>query len=611
MATINNKDKETFARSITSGIRAIASKRGRKILDVAYDLTQNTAAEAPLAIAARTLQSWKSPSSVPGTIDDDKLWGLAWMVLEEGNEGLDWLTGLLRATSIAVPDPPTSAWLRACLAQVLVYNKPPPAERVDHVVGRLFPAAQPVAPAPSDEQVKAYCRLLREAFGPWEELYVDPQATELHDPPASLRPGRSPRQAHDAALRRNDHVYEQMGLPRRDPIQSPLVDWFWERQRMALLAVPGCGKTTALQEMAGHLAQWMLAAGPDWQSLPVFISLGDYGDSSLSLAEFLAEGVRRALQRSLVGWGSRDRPQEQAEVEAYAWIDQAWSPLAPFLEPLRRAGRLTLLLDSLNELPGGAEGPLRPAVETFVAQSKAWGNRVAVACRVADYHSRIAELDRVELLPFDLERSHQALVKHVSEAESQAEGERLWAELGRPENLRLRDLLEIPLYIEVLSWSLKKDAAGRYRLPANRGDLLDGFVRSLLARERERTGTTTWVCGLGAVTSYDVRRKCRPPRLRCAGGRGKIRWIGLFLAQAGFLSEANIAQARALRSCSAWRGPLILQASSELPTFRQVGNSEGRRRCCATAMHGLRWSEAVALAKRLGRVILVELVTLS
>lgn len=481
MATIN--DKATFASCVVKGIAAIADRRGQSVETVEADIASEGHG-GQLPVAVRTLRSWKYPSSAPNSLDEDKLLGLAWLAVYEGGLGLDWLTKLLRATSVIVLDPPTPDWLRACFAQARLAGHPPPQDQVEAVIQRLFPAAAP-APMPTPAQVSAYCYLLVKAYGPWAGLYIEPDKAELRDPPSRPRVGRGPRQPYDDELgRRYDHVTEQMGLPRREPIQVPLADWFWERRRMALLAVPGCGKTTTLQALAGELAYQTLQQAPAWDSLPLFISLGDYGDSGQSLAEFLPEGVRQAAQRALVGW-SRAEP-EQAAAEAHAEIAAAWPPLVPHLEALRRAGRLTLLLDSLNELPGGAEGPLRPAVEAFVHQSKAWGNRVAVACRVADYHSRIAELDRVELLPFDLERIHQALLRHVSDAESRAEAERLWAELGRPENVKLRELLEIPLYIEVLSKSLERDAAGHYRLPANRGELLDGFVRALLRREHQR-----------------------------------------------------------------------------------------------------------------------------
>jgi len=345
------------------------------------------------------------------------------------------------------------------------------------------------APPPSTltmEQRSAYLYLLTKAYGQWagKGIYVPQEAEELRRAPEPPAGGRGPRRSYDAALRSYDYVYEQAGMQRRERLQTGLLDWFLEKRHLALLAVPGCGKSTALEEMAGELAVRQLRATAAEDRLPVLISLGDYSDGSRSVAEWLSVGAREALRRALVGWSGLD--QVQAEADAEEEIRRSYEPLADHLDGLRDRGKLFLLVDGLNELPGGADGFLRPSVNKFVAEARQSGNLVAVACRRDDYRSAIGDLHRIELLPFDDERIHQAVLGHVGEEESKAEATRVWEQLVRPENSRLREVLAIPLYVEVFSKSLERDGTGHYCLPANRGELLDRFARTLLARERER-----------------------------------------------------------------------------------------------------------------------------
>ena len=158
MATIN--DKKTFARCVSKGIRAIADCTGKQVGEAETWLAIDSDAGGFLPVGVRALQTWQYLSSVPYSLDEDKLFGLAWMVLNYGEAklklhygkpALDWLLDLLNATSIVVPDPPTQAWLRASLNQARVPGVPASAD-VDSVLRRLFPAEQPSPSAPTAER---------------------------------------------------------------------------------------------------------------------------------------------------------------------------------------------------------------------------------------------------------------------------------------------------------------------------------------------------------------------------------------------------------------------------------------------------------------------------
>src|SRR5215212_8336476 len=102
MAQIRNK--EIVAQQLKEGLRAIAQMAKITVERVDRDI-------APLLfIEARTLKAWKNPSSVPDSIDDDKLLGLIWLILHQGNLDLDWLTRLLQATSMPIVVPPGADW---------------------------------------------------------------------------------------------------------------------------------------------------------------------------------------------------------------------------------------------------------------------------------------------------------------------------------------------------------------------------------------------------------------------------------------------------------------------------------------------------------------------
>ncbi len=341
-------------------------------------------------------------------------------------------------------------------------------------------------PAPTPAQLHAYLNLVIAAFKHWRHMYIQPKAEELRELSPPPRRGRFP-------FRDYIYVYEQAGFVTRERLQVGLLEWLLRHNHMALLAVPGCGKSTALEELAGALAREATGAldkgsPSDWP-LPVLLPLGSYGKSEGGMIrpepwpEFLPRGIRDALVRSFLSfgdWREQGLNRDQAEGEYSQKVRDVLEPIAAHLEQLRQEGRLALLLDGLNEMRGGADGPLRSEVEAFVRESLDRGNRVAVACRVADYTRGIAGLNRVELLPFDDERIQQALVAYLGKDNGLA----LWKELARPENEKLRAMLAIPLYIEVLSaeevlvWE-----DGRPRLPANRGVMLARFARVLLERE--------------------------------------------------------------------------------------------------------------------------------
>lgn len=52
---------------------------------------------------------------IPGRMDDGKLFGMIWIIIEKTDMGPEWLTGLLETTTIPVIKPALPAWTASCL----------------------------------------------------------------------------------------------------------------------------------------------------------------------------------------------------------------------------------------------------------------------------------------------------------------------------------------------------------------------------------------------------------------------------------------------------------------------------------------------------------------
>jgi hypothetical protein len=515
------------AKGLTVGIDAIHHKQGRRVTDVEGDV-----ADRYLIVAdARTLRSWKNPSSIPSLIRDDQLLGLVWVVLDQSELGLPWLAELLDATSLPVPESWTASGLRSFLRKAKVCARPLDEDEIERVVRRLFPPGRGDAPAPpTPQQLRAYLNLVNRAYGHWRESYVRQEAVELRDADQTReRIGRS-----GYTDRQFVHVWEDAAMPRQEPLQEGLLDWLLEKRHLALLAVPGCGKSTALEEMAWELASRQLSEDPARMVLPLLLPLGSLKHGE-AWRDFLPRGVQEALVRSLLrfgDWAEFGLSREEAERDYSGEARRVLGPLVGYFDQLRSEKRLVLLLDGLNELRGGAEGPLRQSVEELVEECRDGGNCVAVGCRSENYTRHIARLNRVELRPFDDERIQDALEKYLGAEDRTA----LWEQLRRHENRKLQEMLSIPLYVGVLieRGVLERDSRGRPCLPANRGDMLSRFARVLLEREWEKaSGAGLPVIPVHvqesvlAETAYRMRRE-----LQSRGSQVPLHQAYRFVAQA-------------------------------------------------------------------------------
>ncbi len=266
------RDKKTVARHLQIGIRAIANESGRTVTLVEDDI------EKWLGIAARTVQSWKSPSSVPGQIEDEQLLGLAWLVLTRGEKDLAWLTGLLRATSIPVPDQVTRDWVRACLRGARLNGKPPPEADIEGVVQRLFSGErEPLQPV----DIAALDRYHRLMFQNYEKI----ELTGLYEEQGEPVTLPLDRVFVSLELTGGKREEEWRAGPKPEPksFRQALIETTQAGKHLVIVGGAGSGKTTFLRYAACALAEAYIKRNPALAEeriglsgyIPLFLRLPD------------------------------------------------------------------------------------------------------------------------------------------------------------------------------------------------------------------------------------------------------------------------------------------------------------------------------------------------
>lgn len=241
-----------------------------------------------------------------------------------------------------------------------------------------------------------------------------------------------------------------------------------------LLGSPGCGKSTLLRRLELELAAESLRAG-DASRVTYFVQLND--------ARGLPDGA---------AWS----PSE--------WLASRWRarhPALPPLESLLATGRVTLLLDALNEIPHEDPAALRGRIielkdflhATVLGQP---GNRVVVSCRSLDYSAPLStphlRVPQVRIEPLD-----DARVRKFLRAYSPRHCDEIWRQLDGSPQL---EVLRNPFFLRLLTEQVEPTGA----MPEGRADLFTGFVRQALRREVELENPLFAPDGLLSIR--DVRR---------------------------------------------------------------------------------------------------------
>ena len=249
---------------------------------------------------------------------------------------------------------------------------------------------------------------------------------------------------------------------------------------------------------------------------PAIVVLGPPGSGKSTLLRHLEldlaiEGLRSESAREdarrvsfFVALSSHAPSQAGPAAPPGDWLAARWRtryPAQPRLEQLLAEGRMTLLLDGLNELPAASPRELRARVRSW----KAWlqqlvatwpGNRVIFSCRSLDY-SQPLSTPELRVPQARIEALTDAQVRDFMAVYSPGHWREVWQALnGRPQLALLRSPYFLALLLEQV------EAAGK--LPAGRAELFTGFVRQALRREILR-GSPLFEPG-ALLTHRDLRR---------------------------------------------------------------------------------------------------------
>jgi formylglycine-generating enzyme required for sulfatase activity/class 3 adenylate cyclase len=186
------------------------------------------------------------------------------------------------------------------------------------------------------------------------------------------------------------------------------------------------------------------------------------------------------------------------------WLSTQWqarNPDLPALDQLLAEGRVTLLLDALNEMPSSGEKDFRERVQRWkewlqqLAATQA-GNRVVFSCRSLDYSQSLSTPD-LRVPQVRIENLSDDQVRDFLTVYSPGRWREIWAALEGKLQL---EVLRSPYFLALLVEHV--EATGE--MPDGRAALFTGFVRQALRREVER-GNPLFEPG-DLLESRDLRR---------------------------------------------------------------------------------------------------------
>ncbi len=160
------------------------------------------------------------------------------------------------------------------------------------------------------------------------------------------------------------------------------------------------------------------------------------------------------------------------------WLATRWAETAPGLPPLPellKAGRMLLLLDALNEMPGNNARGLVGRWREFL-HALPPGNRAVITCRTLDYSAPLSappefSVPQIELQPMTPEQILEFLQAYLPDR-----AETVWLALKDTPQMAL---FSAPFFLRLLVDQV--DRAGT--IPEGRAALFAGFVRGGIERE--------------------------------------------------------------------------------------------------------------------------------
>jgi len=194
-----------------------------------------------------------------------------------------------------------------------------------------------------------------------------------------------------------------------------------EKTYLMVLGQPGAGKSTFLRRIGmealkGKNGQYK------HQVFPVLLELRRYSNGQLDLINSITEEL------AICGFPE--------EIEA--------------TRSLLEKGRLLLLLDGLDEVPGKYHDVIIDHIEDFIDQHK--NNRFIVSCRTAAYRSKFRRFTDVLMADFDNDQIHDFIEKWFSQPRDREmdTANRCWKDLNKSSNASAKELAQNPLLLTLL-----------------------------------------------------------------------------------------------------------------------------------------------------------------
>ncbi|MGG1244299.1 NB-ARC domain-containing protein [Bacillus cabrialesii] len=147
MAELENQKQ--FAQLLAPGVKSLKLHPDYKIIRKKNEKTGQSYIDKialQLGVSSNTIKSWigqMGENYIPGRIDDGKLFGVIWIILNKTDFDIEWLTDLLETTTIPVIKPALPVWAASCLKKAKTLRKDgsfgtPSEDEIEKAIKRLF-----------------------------------------------------------------------------------------------------------------------------------------------------------------------------------------------------------------------------------------------------------------------------------------------------------------------------------------------------------------------------------------------------------------------------------------------------------------------------------------
>jgi HEAT repeat protein len=285
-----------------------------------------------------------------------------------------------------------------------------------------------------------------------------------------------------------------------EPSRTNLLHVARQHNRMVILGEAGIGKTTALERLTMECASGV-GSGNNSSPLPIFVPLFSYNGS-----------LTRSIWASLNSYGELDLRNEEQAIS------------------LLRQVKCLLMLDGLNEVPGSWRETVCADISEFMRAFSE--QRYIITCRPQDelwrqLHSEQTAVMVIQRL--NLGDVRRYLMLHLGKVR----GGRLFGAMGE----QMRDLARTPLIL----WFIRNSAlAGEEVLSNTRGELIAGFIRTMMRREAGKGARATAI-------PFDTKYRCLS-KLAYSMQRHRI-----LIASGALIREALIESLQEQREDFGWR----------------------------------------------------------